>query len=65
MDAFASGPQVGTAVRLASRLSLRFELSLLHATPARTTVTSSNSTDSYSIQAANFLQAYGAFCIVL
>ena len=73
MDAFAFGPQVGVVVRLSSRLSLRFELSLLHATRATTTVTSpnstagyvtvSNSTDTYSIDATTLLQTQGAFCI--
>jgi hypothetical protein len=63
LDAFAGGLQVGGDVRLTSHSSLRLELAWLHAKTARTTVSSSFSTDTYGIEANNFFHGNVAFCL--
>ena len=63
LDAFAYGLQAGASVRLTSNFSFRLELAWLHHNEASTTLSSSFSTDTYSMEASNFFHANVAFCL--
>jgi hypothetical protein len=64
IDAFAFGLQAGISVRVASSFSFRLELAWLHADSASTTSSSSGySSDTYSIEANDFVHANLMFCL--